>query len=97
MKLSAAAILAAATLVTAQSSEESTVAHAIVATPAALDVPATSAEVARRYAVVGRALRGAPDALWERYRRIRINEAIATDECRRATMATLDEIETALR
>ncbi len=87
----------AATLVTAQSSEESTVAPASVATPAALDVPATSAEVARRYAVVGRALRGAPDALWERYRRIRINEAIATDESRRATMATLDEIETALR
>jgi eukaryotic-like serine/threonine-protein kinase len=64
--------------------------------PVAPNLP-SAADVASRYAAVGRALRGAPDALWERYRRIRINEAIASAHGRQATMQTLEHIERALR
>jgi hypothetical protein len=55
-------------------------------------------EIAALYTVVGRALRklenGDPvvQDLWIRYRRIRLNEVIATPEGRRATKATLDEL-----
>jgi hypothetical protein len=65
-------------------------------TPAASDESDTPATVAKRYIAVGKALRGAPDALWERYRRIRINDALASSDTRRATLATLAEIENAL-
>lgn len=56
----------------------------------------TPAAVAKRYMEVGKALRGAPDALWQRYRRIRINDALAHSDTRRAALATLAEIENAL-
>ena len=56
----------------------------------------SAANVAARYIAVGRALRGAPDELWQRYRRIRINDALATADSRRAALATLDAIERAL-
>jgi hypothetical protein len=54
------------------------------------------AAVARRYMAVGKALRGAPDELWQRYRRIRINDALARPDVRHAALATLAEIERAL-
>jgi serine/threonine-protein kinase len=59
--------------------------------------PITAKAVAERYAAVGRALRGSPDELWERYRRIRINDAIGTVEGRQAAMTALAEIERAIR
>jgi hypothetical protein len=64
--------------------------------PPAAAIYDSPAAVAARYAAVGRALRGAPDALWKQYRRIRINEAIATHASRRATLAALSEIERAI-
>jgi serine/threonine-protein kinase len=69
---------------------------AIVATPAAFDAPDSAAAVATRYKQVGKLLRGKSSALWDRYRRIRINEVLATVETRRATLVELAAIERAL-
>jgi len=68
----------------------------IVATPAAFQSPDCAAAVAAKYSAVGRALRGASPSLWEQYRRIRINAAMATVESRRETLVALAKIEDAL-
>jgi serine/threonine-protein kinase len=66
-----------------------------VATPPAVDESA--AAVAARYHAVGNALHAhGTDALWQRYRRIQLGEAMATAESRHAALATLDAIERAL-
>jgi tRNA A-37 threonylcarbamoyl transferase component Bud32 len=59
-------------------------------------VPNDSAAVAARYIAVGKALRGAPDELWQRYRRIRINDVLQTAATRQQTIDTLAQIEAAL-
>ena len=60
------------------------------------DGDVSSAVLAARYIAVGEALRGAPDELWQRYRRLRINEALASPDARRAALTALDEIDRAL-
>ena len=67
---------------------------ALASAPAPADDSA--AAVVARYVAVGNALRGGPDALWARYRRIRIHDAIATVASRQGTLATLAQIENAL-
>ncbi len=59
-------------------------------------VIAPSKVLATRYLEVGRALRGAPDALWARYRLIRINDALANEASQKQALIALADIERAL-
>jgi serine/threonine-protein kinase len=70
---------------------------AVVVVPAAFESPDSAGALAARYKHVGKLLRGKSAALWDRYRRIRINEAFATAQTRRDALLALDQIERAIR
>jgi len=56
----------------------------------------SAAALAQRYAEVGRALKSrADDLLWERFRRIRVFDAMATADARRAALDELERISSA--
>jgi serine/threonine-protein kinase len=71
-----------------------------VARPAPVALPAdiTANDVIAKYVAVGKALKAytGVDALWQRYRLIRINEAIATAEGKRSALLVLRRIEDVL-
>ncbi len=64
-----------------------------VAAVAAVANDDSSAAVAARYTQVGKALRGASNELWARYRLIRINEVLATPASRHEALIALADIE----
>jgi hypothetical protein len=70
----------------------------VVLEPEHVNAPdvATAGVLAARYVAVGRALRGAPDALWARYRLIRINDALASEDSRMKALVSLSDIERAI-
>ena len=76
------------------------VAAPVAAAPVVADpgtpVVQTSRLLATRYVEVGRALRGAPDELWARYRLIRINDALGSETSRKQALVSLAEIERAI-
>ena len=74
-------------------------APATPAPPAVVDPIDANATLAARYIAIGKLLHGRPsvDPLWQRYRWIRLTDAMKNDESRRTANDILDAIENVLR